>query len=268
MSSQTQTTQKTLKYLEETEFLATSIRTQKPTVNSELGDMYAEAFPEGGGPPQPDWDGLQDANLALLERSAQKLRQAESDHRRDQLRLDQLRRDRKEQVGGLKAGHRALRTSFAGTYGVESQPLVGLEAAPARNYPAFRGQVKVASTRMRDPELVEQLPPPLHGQKPIDLESLATAQDGGIEQLDRTTLAIKAMQKQADESVLAKRRAQRRHRRVYVNVARIQEGLYRLAGLDELADRIRVTEPASRQKAKETEKEAEQGEQQEQQKEQ
>ena len=69
-----------------------------------------------------------------------------------------------------------------------------------------------------------------------------------------TTVAITGMRKRADESIVAKREAQKRHRRIYSNVARIQEGLYRLAGLDELADRIRATVP---RKAREAEEAAE-----------
>lgn len=249
MSSQT--TKRTLQYLEEAEFLATSIRTQKPTVNTDLRTMYGDAFPGGEGPPEPDWDGLQEANLALIEASAKRLREAERRHRRDQLQLDQRRDDRRGQVKGLKEAHRALRNTFAGTYGAGEQSLVGLDAAPSRSFVGFREQLKVASSLMRDPELIAGLGEPLHGQKPIDFESTAGAQAGGIEELDETTLAIKEMVKRTDESVLAKQEAQREHRRIYSNVARVQEGFYRLAGLDELADRIRISLRASRRKAKE-----------------
>ncbi len=37
-------------------------------------------------------------------------------------------------------------------------------------------------------------------------------------------------------------------RRVYSNAGRILEGLYRFAHLDELANRIRLTEPTTRKK--------------------
>ncbi len=58
--------------------------------------------------------------------------------------------------------------------------------------------------------------------------------------------AIKRMRKQVDASLVVKRETLKRHRRLYLNVARIQEGYYRLAGLDELADRIRSREPGRR----------------------
>ncbi len=60
--------------------------------------------------------------------------------------------------------------------------------------------------------------------------------------------AIKGIRKRLDASIVARDETRRRHRRIYANVARVQEGLYRLAGLDDLADRIRVTEPSPRQK--------------------
>jgi hypothetical protein len=51
--------------------------------------------------------------------------------------------------------------------------------------------------------------------------------------------ALTVVRKRTDESLVAKRQALARHHRRYLNVARVQEAYYRLAGLDELADRIR-----------------------------
>ena len=52
--------------------------------------------------------------------------------------------------------------------------------------------------------------------------------------------------KRAQEAMIARDEALKASRRVYANAGRILEGLYRFAGLDELADRIRLTERAPR----------------------
>ena len=59
--------------------------------------------------------------------------------------------------------------------------------------------------------------------------------------IDRWTEA----KKRRDDALIAKKAAVKRLRSLYANIARIQEGYFRLAGLEELADRIRLTIPRS-----------------------
>ncbi len=245
-----------LKLLEKTEFLVTSMRNLKTVAVVQLGVIFHEILSavDGEPPAEPDWGLMHDGNLALLEASAGQVRRTDRAYRRDRVRDRQLRRDRRQHVRRLKEGHRDLRQSFTGTYGAEALPLVGLDAALARRFVAIREQMQEVVERMLDPELAARLPAPRAGQSAIDLETLAAARQSEIEDLEATMEAIKGMRKRLDASIVARDKAQKRHRRVYANVARVQEGLYRLAGLDDLADRIRVTEPSPRQK-KEAEEE-------------
>ena len=240
MSSQISGT--ALLYLEKTEFLASSTRTHKPTANASLEEVPLELFAGAGEvPPAPDWNLLQEWNLAALEASAAEVRQTDQAHRENLVQLAQLRADRRDLLERFKIGHRALRDSFTGTYGPKSLPLMGLDAPPARASLAAREQLREVVSRMRDGELAKSLPEPIAGQTPIDLETLSAAREADIVLYDKTSAEFKRTRKRVDESRLARKEARARNRRVYSNVARVQEGLYRLAGLGDLADRIRFT---------------------------
>ncbi len=246
-----------LKLLEKTEFLVTSMQNLKTTAVVQLGVIFHEILSavDGELPPAPDWGVLQDGNVAMLQASGAEVRRTDRAYRRDRVRDRQLRRDRRNHVLQLNEGHRDLRQSFTGTYGAEALALVGLDAPLERRFLAIREQMLEVVERMLDPDLAAKLPAPRAGQSAIDLETLAAARQDEIEQLEATMKAIQGMRKRLDASIVARDEAQKRHRRVYANIARVQEGLYRLAGLDDLADRIRVTEPSPRQTKEEEEEE-------------
>lgn len=262
MSSQI--TKPALQLVEKTEFLVSSVRTHKPTLGANLAELPPELFPGVGGeePTAPDWNHLQDWNIAALEASAEEVRQTDQDHRENLVQLAQLRADRRALLTRFQTGHRALRDSFTGTYGKDSLPLVGLDSPPARASLAAREQLREVISRMRDPELAEGLPDPLAGQSSIDLVSLSDAREAEIKRYDENGAELKSMRKRVVESRVRRLEARARNRRAYSNFARIQEGLYRLAGLDDLADRIRFNARSPNKKTEEpTEPRPEQPEQ-------
>ncbi len=246
MSNQNQTV---LKLLEKTEFLVVSAKTQKPTVNDRLAGLGPAIVGAAGETSAPDWNQLQEWGIAALEASAAEVRESDRAHRKTRVRLSDARRDRNGKMSLITAAHRALRQSFTGTYGAASLPLVGLGEAPVRPLLAVREQMREVVGRMRDPQLATALPAPLAGQKPIDLESVADARDDEIGDLEVQMGRVGALRKQKDEALVARDEAMKRNRRVYSNVGRLLEGVYRLAGLDELANRIRATTRAARRKA-------------------
>lgn len=237
-----------LNQMEKTEFLVASARTQKPTVTDRLAKISPELFGEGFGeaPPAPDWNQLQEWGIAALESSAQEMRRADRAHRKSRDRLGKARSDRNEKLQQLSTGHRALRQSFTGTHGPAALPLVGLDAVPARGLKAAREQMREVVGRMRDPRLTAELPEPRAGQKPIELESVAEARDSEIGDLETKMSDIDGLRKQTDEALVTRDQALAANRRVYSNVGRLLEGVYRLAGLDELANRIRATQRSAR----------------------
>ena len=245
-----QTSKAALKSLDRTEFLVMSMRTHQPNVSARLTEAFERIG--GAGAPAPDWDLVQESHAALLEASATEVRRTDQVYRLTRVKLSEMRRDRRELVGKLKTRHRDLRKSFNGTYGEDALPFVGLDAAPERRFVAFREQQLEVLERMRDPELAARLPAPRAGQAAPDLLALADAIQAEILELEAAMAAIKGMRKQVDESLVVKRETLREHRRLYVNVARILEGYYRTAGLDELAERVRSPAQPRRRRTDET----------------
>lgn len=251
MSSQISTP--ALKQMEKTELLVDSIQNHRPLLGETLAELPPEIFPAGGGedPAAPDWNHLQDWNVAVLEASAAEVRQTDQEHRENLVRLAQLRIDRREQLRQVQDGHGALRGSFIGTHGMTSLPVVGLDDYAARANLAAREQLREVIARMRNPELAKQLGEPRAGQSPIDLETLANAREAEIDRYEATLAKIENLRKQVIESRLRRNLARQRNRRIYSNVARIQEGLYRIAGLDDLAAGIRPSTRSARKKSEE-----------------
>ena len=245
-----QTNRTALRQLEKTDFLVVSAKTQKPTVNDRLQQMGVEIFGEGSGeaPAAPDWNQLQEWSIAALETSAAEVRRTDREHRKSRVRLGKVREDRDQLVTQLASGHRSLRHSFTGTYGTRSLPLVGLDAVPARALKAVQEQMRDVVGRMRDPALTAALPEPLAGQPAIELDELADAREAEVVDLEAKTAETDQLRKQMDESMVVRDQALARNRRVYTNVGRLLEGVYRLVGLDELADRIRATERSPRRR--------------------
>ncbi len=236
-----QTSKAALRSLDRTEFLVMSTRTQKPNVSIRLTQVFIPALTGADGEvaPTTDWDLVQESHAGLLETSAAEVQRTDKAHRVNKVKMSEMRRKRRKLVAGLTSRHRDLRSSFTGTYGKDALPLVGLDATPERRFLAVREQQLEILERLRDPELASRLPEPRGGQAALDLTALADAIETEILELEVAMEAIQRMQKQVDESLVVKRETLRQHRRLYVNVARIQESYYRLAGLDELADRIR-----------------------------
>ncbi len=257
--STSQTSKAALRALGQTEWLTTSTLIQKPRVNAELDELFRSTEPPGAGPATvPDWNQLQDGNVELLQRSADKLRHADQAHRKNIAELRKLRNRRRNIVGGFRKRYRGERMSFEGTYGEAALVEVGLDAPPVYTYLAMREQMLEFLERLRAPETAAKLGQPQPGRSAIELEPLADAVGGEIEAYKALMTEIREQRKRADETLIAKRQAIKENRRTIVNVARVQEGLYRLAGLDELADRIRAATPRRRKaKPPETEKAAE-----------
>ena len=118
---------------------------------------------------------------------------------------------------------------------------------------ALREQCLETIDLLADEELASKLGEVRPGHAPLDLVEITTDMKAEVKRFEELYNAITEMKKVLDEALVAKREAAKRHRRIYANVARIQEGFYRLVGLDELADRIRVTIPVRRARSAEEE---------------
>ena len=238
---------KAVKSLDQSEFVVASTMTAKSSVAVKLTEVYAPTRSgDGQGPPMTDFDAAQESNAALLGHASGEVRRTQQVYGAARVQVSKARDQRKQQFQRVKEVHRDVRKSVEGTHGEAALLLVGLEAAPARTITAAREQTLEAVGRMRNPELVAQVPGARAGQEPLDFEHLANALEAEVLKLDEAMAAVKNAVKLADQALVAKKQALAYHRRVYVNVARIQEAYFRLAGFDDLAERIRVAEPVRR----------------------
>lgn len=233
--------------LDKSEFVVASTMTAKSSVTAKLTEVYSPPQSlEGEGPPTPDFDAAQEANAALLRRSGSELRSKQQVYGALRVQVKKAFAQRNEQFNEVRRVHRDSRKSVAGTHGEEALLLVGLEAPPANTPSAEREQALEAVVRMRNPELAARLPEERAGQEPLDFERLANAFEAAVSKLDEAMAALKNAIKLADQALLARNEALAFHVRVYVNVTRIQEAYFRLAGFDDLAERIRAAEPSRR----------------------
>lgn len=131
-----------------------------------------------------------------------------------------------------------IRGAAAELYGAErSAALLGVDGATAQQPDALRRQAERLMARLRDPAF--ELPPPLLPGVAVDpaswveiLEPAATAVGEVLRELDRET-------REAETSFKNKTAAMAAYDRVFLSVARLLEALYRSAGEELLADRVR-----------------------------
>lgn len=98
---------------------------------------------------------------------------------------------------------------------------------------------------MNDPEQLAQLPAPRGGMAVLDFAALSAVVRQLVADFEAYLEKIKDLRKTVKKLALERREAIKLHRRVYANVGRVQEGLFRLAGLDDLAAQIRAKLPRS-----------------------
>lgn len=243
MSSQS--TRETIRSLDKAEYLGASTRTHMSTVSPQLTEVYSVLPPagEGQGPRTFDWDGFQGSNADLLDFSSNNVRTTSNAYRVAKVKVFEIRRRRDEKGEDLRGHHRSLKKRFLAGYEEDDLDLVALESPPSPRIGDLREQGHDFVERARDPELPAKLGDPKTPGAALDFPALADEFAEKVEEYDELMKELKDAEKERDQALAAKRAARKLNRRIYTNVARIQEGLYRLAGLDELADRIRITIP-------------------------
>lgn len=243
MSSQSN--RETVLSLDKAEYLGASTKTHMPTVSPKLDEVYGMLPPrgEGEGPRTHDWDGLQGDNADLLDHSSRNVRSTSHAYRVAKVRVFEIRRRRDAKGTDLRQHHRSLKKRFLAGYDEDDLDLVALELPPSPRIADLREQCRDFVERARDPELPAKLRGPKTPTAALEFPALADEFEEIVDDYDELNKELKEAEKERDEAFAAREAAKQLNRRIYTNVARIQEGFYRLAGLDELADRIRKTIP-------------------------
>ena len=153
-------------------------------------------------------------------------------------------RERNEIGVEITRRFRELRSSAKASYKVRWQ-ILALEAPPESDHTGMYERCRDLHGHLLDPQTPSRIGDPEDGQPAFDFPELAAALGPRLELYKQAIDRWVEAKKRRDEALIAKRAAVKQLRSLYANIARIQEGYFRLAGLEELADRIRMTIPRS-----------------------
>ena len=244
-------TKETLTVLDKAEYLGTTIRAQKHGTSSALGDIFGVLPPRDGAeePRHFDWDLAQDDNIDLIDDGIRGAREASKDHRGMKILVSTRTSNRSQKGKVLRSHHRSLQKILKGSCGEESLKYVGLDVPPVGSLFGVREQYGLIHKQMRNPALpgkLAELAETVGGGSVPDIAGILTVMEANIQAFEGAQVSLNEAKKRRDQAYAAKKAAQKRLRNIVVNVARVQEGYYRLAGLGDLADRMRLTIPKSK----------------------
>ncbi len=147
-----------------------------------------------------------------------------------------LREDRDGAVTGVRPKMFRIRDLFRGALGPKGPRLLALEDGVETAPMPLLYQATYVHDRLLDPKLLEGL----ELWAPVDPVKLAGQLDPELTMLRTSTQGLTAERRSTEESLLALREVQATSQRSYVQGAKIVEGFFRLVGMDEEADRIRL----------------------------
>jgi len=224
----------TLQQTANLEWLKSSLQHYTPKAVEKLDGLLQPFLPEAATMPdmalvlQVLLNLLVDAGKHLVESGWQRYEEAVGD--------SSLREDREESFSELRPKLYRIRDLFRGALGPKGPRLVALDEGVETTYLALLYQVTYVHRRLNDPTLLE-------GQElwtPLDPLKLAELIEPEMSQLKTAIESLTAEQRATEEALLALRETQETSQRCYVQGARIVEGFYRLVGMDEEANRIRL----------------------------
>lgn len=251
------TTSTALQQLEKAEFLMTSTTNAMGEVDGRVTELHGRLVPgnPAGSPPldppegaegeEVEWRTVQQKNVNLLNGSAGNVREKDQGYRLARAKAAAMSAQRESRLNNLGSHYSDLKRLAEATYGLEHLHVLGLDGRRAGARLAQREQLKEVGERMNDPEQLAQLPAPRGGMAALDFASLSAVIQQMVADFEAYLEEIKDLRKTIKKLAFERREAIALHRRVYANVGRIQEGLFRLAGLDDLAAQIRAKLPRS-----------------------
>lgn len=242
MSKQnSQTTRPVLKAMQQGEYLASSILTQEPEVTQALNDFSSDRIPPGGeGEPITDWRANQMTNHRMMLQANDTVLNSDLVFRYARADVRAGVAEAKDRTLVPQNYYSDLVLMVEGAYGKEYLYIFGLDAARARGLLPVREQLRDVQGRMADPARLAMLPVPKPGRLGLDFATIVEGIKTILADFEVFLEKRKEQAKILQAASIARNEALEDHRRIYVNIARVQEGWYRLAGLDELANRLRA----------------------------
>lgn len=150
---------------------------------------------------------------------------------------DEQRELRDRALEELSDGVIALREAFRSTYGTEKLGVFGFAIQTPRLPEELLEQATHLVTRLSDPEI--ELPEPRFPGLGVDPATMAATLEPMTERVREAFEGVSRETRETESLKVAKDRALAEYNASFLWIARTVESLFRLAGLEELADRVR-----------------------------
>lgn len=231
------TSRKTFFYQVKSQTLSETLRIFNPKVAPVLDERFAVTAQEGE--PAIDWAYLLEQEVRQLDRIL--VQALAADHGRGEaieLRVEAVE-TRTIHDGVLRSVLLAIQDKASRLHGRSSVRRLGFAGPLPRRTTDLVNFAKEVKKRLGDSAL--SLPSPRRGLSPLNRDAAATELDEAIQLAEQADIEHGEVAAQAHAALETKHEEQEKLRRSYVHILRRMESTYRLAGFDNLADRLRAT---------------------------
>lgn len=208
--------QEILTTLDRGEYLATTIRTQKPETTVALDGIFGMLPPRAGqaeGPRQFNWDQAQEDNIDLIDDGILATQEASKAHRGTKILVSEEFRNRGKFAKVLSNHHRSMQQIIKGSCGEEGLKLVGLDVPPVRPKLGVREQYGLVHRLMRNPSLpgkLAEFAQSHSGGSPPDVPGFLSVMDANILAFEAAQASLNEAKKLRDIAYATKQAALQR----------------------------------------------------------
>ncbi len=225
-----------LQQLESSAEVEASVAAHGPIVARKLDELYGQNLEEGQS--APDFQGTMSALNDRLAGSRQGLAMADNQNVEQLRKLDELQQESNELFPKLYQHMSAARNTLDQLFGKGSAfRVASIEGPTAQRKEKLLRQAELAIARFEQPGL--EFPASEYEGFEVDPEGAARGLKAKVTRLRGVFDEQRRLNREVQESRKVKNRKLEEHKKTFVWTARTLEGFYRLAGEEELADRIR-----------------------------
>ena len=235
-----------LQHMEIAADVESSVETHGPSVGQTLNVMHAHRFENReDGLTAPDFVSVIVSFGEQLGDSRRHVADADHEHVERLRQIIDLRQERDDSISKLYQHFSIARRTIDQFFGSGKAFVIGgLEGPTAQKPTKLLRQAELAIARLEQPDL--QLPAIEVEGFDIDPAAVAAGLRAKVERLRQVLADLRVLRREAQASRKVKNRALAAHQPTYLSIARALESFYRLAGEDELADRIRSSSRTGR----------------------
>ncbi len=227
----------TLQQQEASHAVRAALTTHRQQIVDGARELYRRVLREGES--MIDWEMYQELNLRLMEHACDQLIEADLTQRVETAETAAANKVLSAQANEVRRHLRSVKGDFVWSYGEDTLEPLGLNGTLARKALTLLAQGRFVVVKLRDPGVT--LAAPLAEDRALDRESLADELEGDLDRLDQARKQVERERKETQEARVTRKGALGFHRRRNVNLTNVLEAYLRLIGLDELADRLRLT---------------------------